>query len=86
MGEHLKVWLSDKEAVKDQLMPIMQAMADGSMPESCLQFFGDSMLVLIDKPDGGIRPIALLECLRNLVGRLVLRGGPVLRCGAASHT
>ena len=33
----------------------MQAMADGSMPESCLQFFGDSMLVLIDKPDGGIR-------------------------------
>ena len=72
--EHLKVWLSNKDVFQDQLMPIMQAMADGSMPESCLQFFGDSMLVLIDKPDGGIRPIALLECLRNLVGRLVLRG------------
>ena len=71
--EYLKVWLADDLARDNILRPFLTAICNGAVSEEVAAIMGDSDLILLDKDEeGGIRPVALLEAIRTLAGRMVL--------------
>ena len=49
-----------------------------SFPLVVATFLGGATLIPLRKPDGGVRPIAIGETLRRLVGKCLLYCGPLL--------
>ena len=72
---HIKsFWLSDDlSAVTNSLTPFLENIARGNVPPEAAALIGDGNLVALEKDDGGVRPIAILELLRNLAGGQVLK-------------
>ena len=56
-----------------ELQPLIMDICNGWLPKEAVELIGDSDLIGLAKPDNGIRPIALLEVLRNLAGAMVLK-------------
>ena len=52
--------------------------AHGLLPQDLAPYLGAATLIPLRKPDGGVRPIAIGETLRRLVGKALLNTGPLL--------
>jgi hypothetical protein len=94
--DHLRDAVLDDETLAAQLTTLVQRLGDGSLPPAAAELLADSRLIPLEKPDGGIRPIAIGDVLRRLSARILLRHcrdaidehfaphqvGVGLRCGA----
>ena len=69
--EHLKVCLGSEDMLS-LLIPLFEDLANGDITLELRSLLGNSTLVAIPKSDGSPRPIALLETIRNIAGRLLL--------------
>jgi hypothetical protein len=56
----------------EALVSLIQSINDGSADPSLFDFIGDSRVVALEKPDGGgVRPIAIGDCLARIAGNCV---------------
>ena len=71
--------LLDSGELREALLPVLQLVADGALPAAAVPLLADCRLIGLLKATGKLRPIAMGEWLRRLVGRLLLRAhtGPV---------
>ena len=70
--QHLKDALTSqahRDEVADQLRNLVNLLARGQAPSSVAELFAGASLVALAKKDGGLRPVAVGETLRRLVGK-----------------
>jgi hypothetical protein len=60
---------SQGTAVTEQLTQVVQLLAQGGAPAQLAEDFAGAKLLALKKPKGGIRPIAIGEVLRRIVGK-----------------
>ena len=71
--EHLKGFLSSQPALED-LTKFLNDFCNAKVPKEFFEIIGNSDLIAIPKDqDGGIRPIALIELMRSIGSKLVLK-------------
>jgi hypothetical protein len=77
---HLKDCLS-KAGVGTELCEALGGWCDvaieGRLPVGCRDLVCGANLIPLNKKDGGIRPIAVGDTLRRVVGKVLLRTGPL---------
>ena len=56
-------------ALVEQLTQVVNLLAQGSAPADLAEHLAGAKLIALKKPKGGIRPIAIGEILRRLVGK-----------------
>ena len=72
--EHLKVWLESEECMASLLVPFLLDIANGEVSDEIAALLGDSDMVALPKASGsGLRPIALLELIRNVAGNIAMK-------------
>ena len=57
----------------EQLTAICNLLARGEAPSFLAAYLGGASLLALEKPNGGIRPIAIGEVLRRLVAKFLAR-------------
>ena len=70
-AQHLKdaIRSTHGDEVAEQLLAICNLLAKGEAPEPIAQYLAGASLLGMEKPGGGIRPIAVGEVLRRLVAK-----------------
>ena len=63
--------LGHSSAVLEQLAACSSLLASGAAPASIAPYFAGASLMAIEKKGGGLRPIAIGEILRRLVGKVL---------------
>jgi len=61
------------DVVCSNLTALVNVLASGSAPLQIQPFLAGASLVALPKRDGGVRPVAVGECLRRLVGKTLIR-------------
>eukprot|EP00973_Karenia_brevis_P006835 927554-Karenia_brevis.AAC.1 len=59
---------STRTAVCEQLVSVVQLLANGEAPRSLAPMLAGANLVALEKDDGGLRPVAVGDVLRRLTG------------------
>jgi len=68
---HLRAWVDAGEDHATQCAELLEAIANGLIPSTSVLL--DGRLVMIDKPSGGLRPIAVGECLLRLLDKILMK-------------
>ena len=68
---HLRAWVDAGAEHAEQCAELLETIANGVIPPTSILL--DSRLVMLDKPSGGVRPIAVGECLLRLLDKVLMK-------------
>ena len=67
-----RCWAGSSSGFRDSFLRLITKIAHGDIPSSACHLMRASLLIALEKPGGGVRPIAITDVTRRLASKLIM--------------